>query len=309
MVNEYHEPVLSGEVIRYLCTESDGIYVDCTLGGGGHTAQILQQGSLECKVIGIDRDTDALQVAHENLSEYGNRVKLVQGNFADVRQLLDELGIEQVQGLLLDLGVSSHQINEVSRGFSFQGNSRIDMRMSKNQALDGWTVVNQYEESQLSDIFWRYGEERFSRKIARRIVEQREHHSINTTEQLGRVVESVVGQRMLKKSLARIFQAIRIEVNDELENLEEMLGDAVELLVSGGRIVVISYHSLEDRIVKHFFKEQSQPVTSKTKLVQQEILRDPQLRILTKKPVEATEEEIRHNSRARSAKLRAAERI
>ncbi len=309
MVNEYHEPVLSGEVVRYLCTESDGIYVDCTLGGGGHTAQILQHGSLQSKVIGIDRDTDALRVAHERLIGYADRIKLVQGNFADVRQLLEELGIDQVQGFLLDLGVSSHQINEVSRGFSFQGNSRIDMRMSKDQAFDGWAVVNEYEESQLSDIFWRYGEERFSRKIARRIVEQREHHSINTTEQLGRVVESVVGQRMLVKSLARIFQAIRIEVNNELENLEQMLGDAVDLLVSGGRIVVISYHSLEDRIVKHFFKEQSQPILSETQFVQQEIIREPLLRILTKKPVEATEEEIRHNSRARSAKLRAVERI
>ncbi|TAK59894.1 MAG: 16S rRNA (cytosine(1402)-N(4))-methyltransferase RsmH [Bacteroidetes bacterium] len=308
-MNEYHEPVLTQEVLRYLITEQDGVYVDATLGGGGHAATIMQHCSSQGTLIGIDRDSDALKAAQERLKMYGERIVYVQDNFSNVRKRLEEKGIKQVNGMLFDLGVSSHQIDEVSRGFSFQGDSRIDMRMSQHQQLDGWTVVNRYDEKQLSDIFRRYGEERFSRRIARRIVEHREKIPIHTTGELAQVVESVVGQRMATKSLARIFQAIRIEVNDELESLARALQAAVELVIPGGRIVVISYHSLEDRIVKRFFREQPQPAEPMSKYMQRENVMKPRMRVLTKKPVVASEEEVRYNSRARSAKLRAAERI
>ncbi len=308
MALAYHEPVLCAEVLQYLCTDPRGIYVDCTLGGGGHTAQILQQGSLR-SVIGIDRDAEAISAAQQFLYNYGDRVTYVQGNFASLHDHLQRLGIERVQGILMDLGVSSHQIDDRGRGFSFQTDTRLDMRMNRDQHLDGWMVVNTYDESRLADLFWKYGEERFSRVIARRIVEQRALSTIDTTTRLAQIVESVIGTPMLVKSLARIFQAIRIEVNNELDHLQQALKDSVPALEIGGRLVVISYHSLEDRIVKQFIREQAHPDDPQTRQVQRRSTRQPQLRMITKKPVVATEEEINTNSRARSAKLRAAERI
>jgi len=305
----FHTPVLRDEVLAWLITSTAGVYVDATLGGGGHAESILQRLHPSGMLIGFDADPDAIQFASNRLSEFGGRAQLVHNNFRHIASSLERLGIQRVNGMLFDLGVSSYQFDEPTRGFSFRSDDLLDMRMDRSQALDARTVVNEYEEHDLSDVFWKYGEERASRSIARLLVKRRTESRIETTGELASVVRSVVGDRFLVKSLARIFQALRIEVNNELENLEIALREALSVLDDGGRIVVISYHSLEDRIVKDFFKHEAalfQP--SGHKLVPDTKL-NPTLRILTKKPVEASEDETRLNPRARSAKLRAAERI
>jgi 16S rRNA (cytosine1402-N4)-methyltransferase len=305
----FHTPVLREEVLAWLITSTTGLYVDATLGGGGHAESILQRLDPTGMLIGFDADPDAIQFAANRLSEFGRRAQLVHNNFRNIASSLAQREIPRVNGMLFDLGVSSHQFDEPTRGFSFRSDDLLDMRMDRSQPLDARTVVNEYEENDLSDVFWKYGEERSSRSIARVLVKRRAESKIETTGELAAVVRTVVGDRFLVKSLARIFQALRIEVNNELENLEIALREALTVLGDGGRIVVISYHSLEDRIVKDFFKHEAalfQPSGHKlvpdTQLV-------PTLRILTKKPVEASEDETNFNPRARSAKLRAAERI
>ena len=305
----FHTPVLREEVLAWLITSTAGVYVDATLGGGGHAESILQRLDPTGMLIGFDADPDALQFATNRLSEFGGRAQFVHNNFRNIASSLAQREIQRVNGILFDLGVSSHQFDEPTRGFSFRSDDLLDMRMDRSQALDARTVVNEYDERDLSDVFWKYGEERASRSIARLLVKRRAESRIETTGDVASIVRTVVGDRFLVKSLARIFQALRIEVNNELENLEIALREALPVLDAGGRIVVISYHSLEDRIVKDFFKHEAalfQP--SGNKLVPDTKL-DPTLRILTKKPIGASEVETRSNSRARSAKLRAAERI
>ena len=310
MMDEYHTPVLTEAVLTYLHPVMNGIYVDGTLGGGGHAERILAALTPGGKLIGFDMDRDALNFAQQRLGRFGdNMVVLLHDNFANVRTRLRHLKIDRVQGLLLDLGVSSRQIDEPQRGFSFQSDSPLDMRMGRQQHLDGWKVVNMYDQDRLAEIFWKYGEEIHSRRIARKIVHARKDNPIGTTGELAALVESAVGKRFLQKSLARVFQAIRIEVNDELENLDSGLRDAVDILEQGGRIVVISYHSLEDRIVKNFFREQSSNRIPSGTPFAPDKPRQPKLQVLTRKPVTPTPEEINRNPRARSAKLRAAERI
>ncbi|MDP2885948.1 MAG: 16S rRNA (cytosine(1402)-N(4))-methyltransferase RsmH [Ignavibacteria bacterium] len=305
----YHTPVLREEVLTWLITSTDGIYVDATLGGGGHAESILQRLNPTGMLVGFDADPDAIQFAATRLSSFGERVTLVHDNFRNISAALAQRGIDHISGIVFDLGVSSYQIDEPSRGFSFRGDDRLDMRMDPSQALDARAVINQYEEAELADIFWQYGEERASRSIARTIVRQRSGTAIETTGELVALIKSVVGERFLIKTLARIFQALRIEVNRELESLQSALGQAVSLLNPGARVVVISYHSLEDRIVKETFKRDAALIRpSGNKLVPDTEL-VPKLRILTKKPLEATIEESRLNPRSRSAKLRAAEKI
>jgi 16S rRNA (cytosine1402-N4)-methyltransferase len=309
MADEYHTPVLAEEALRFLNPVSSGIYVDGTLGGGGHTERMLMMSAPAGKVIAFDRDSDAITYAKKRLAPFVDRVLYCNENFSSLENVLRNLGIEQVQGILLDLGVSSRQINERERGFSFQEQARIDMRMDKRQQHDGWTVVNTYTVGQLEEIFRVYGEEHQSRRIAKKIVSARERKPIESTDELSTVVESVVGGRFFKKSLARVFQAIRIEVNRELQHLQLVLSKSINVMETGARIVVLSYHSLEDRIVKDFFREESKTSEpSGNKLIPDKQLQ-PRLRLLTKKPIEATEAEITANPRARSAKLRAAERI
>ncbi|MBF8295819.1 MAG: Ribosomal small subunit methyltransferase [Bacteroidetes bacterium] len=305
----YHTPVLREEVLTWLITSTDGIYVDATLGGGGHAESILQRLNPTGVLVGFDADPDAIQFAATRLSSFGERVTLVHDNFRNISAALAQRGIDHISGIVFDLGVSSYQIDEPSRGFSFRGDDRLDMRMDPAQALDARAVINQYEEAELADIFWQYGEERASRSIARTIVRQRSGTAVETTGELVALIKSVVGERFLIKTLARIFQALRIEVNRELESLQGALGQAVSLLNPGARVVVISYHSLEDRIVKETFKRDAALIRpSGNKLVPDTEL-VPRLRILTKKPLEATIEESRLNPRSRSAKLRAAEKI
>jgi 16S rRNA (cytosine1402-N4)-methyltransferase len=260
-------------------------------------------------LIGFDADPDAIQFAAARLLNFGERATLVHDNFRNISASLDQRGISRISGVLFDLGVSSYQLDEPSKGFSFRGDDRLDMRMDPSQTLDARTLINQYDEEDLAGIFWKYGEERASRSLARAIARQRAKAPLETTGELVAVVKSVVGERFLIKTLARVFQALRIEVNKELENLTEALAQAIPLLQRGAHVVVISYHSLEDRIVKETFKREAALIRpSGNKLVPDTIL-EPKLRILTKKPVEATDEESRVNPRSRSAKLRAAEKI
>jgi 16S rRNA (cytosine1402-N4)-methyltransferase len=305
----YHTPVLRDEVLGWLLTSTAGVYVDATLGGGGHSESILQRLDPAGILIGLDTDPDAIRFAADRLSGFAGRVQLVQSNFRNIAVTLAQRGIHRINGIVFDLGVSSHQFDEPGRGFSFRSDDLLDMRMDRAQPLDARTVVNEYSERSLSDLFWKYGEERAARRIARVIAQQRMTARIESTAQLASIVRDIVGERYLVKSLARIFQALRIEVNNELESLEIGLRQTISLLELHGRIVVISYHSLEDRIVKDFFKHEAATLLpSGNKLVPDTRL-EPTLRVLTKKPVEASEEEVRQNPRARSAKLRVAEKI
>ncbi len=305
----YHTPVLREEVLTWLITSTDGIYVDATLGGGGHAESILQRLDPTGMLVGFDADPDAIQFATARLSGFGERAKLVHDNFRNISAALAQRGVNHISGILFDLGVSSYQLDEPSKGFSFRGDDRLDMRMDPSQVLDARALLNQYDEAELAGVFWKYGEERASRSIARAIARQRTKTPLETTGELVALVKGVVGERFLIKTLARIFQALRIEVNKELESLTEALAQSILLLQPGAHVVVISYHSLEDRIVKETFKREAALLrASGNKLIPDTIL-EPKVRILTKKPVEATDEECRINPRSRSAKLRAAEKI
>jgi 16S rRNA (cytosine1402-N4)-methyltransferase len=309
MMTQYHDPALVEEVLHYLISQPDGVYVDGTVGGGGHAEAILTRLSSFGKLLGMDLDGEAIAFTGRRLAHFGERVTLLRENYAHVTRALHSIGISAINGFLLDLGVSLHQLKSDQRGFSFRSDQRIDMRMDQNQLLDGWTVVNRYQENQLKEILQKYGEERCAGRIAHKIVQDRTYGTINTTEQLSKIVQSAVRARYLIKSLARVFQAIRIEVNKELENLTIALEQATNLLVPGGRIVVISYHSLEDRIVKDFFRNESRTSIPSLNKLESDTPRKATLAILTKKPVTALNIDIVRNPQSRSAKLRAAEKL
>jgi 16S rRNA (cytosine1402-N4)-methyltransferase len=304
MDTSYHVPVLLTQALDVLVTDERGIYVDGTVGGGGHAEQICLRltgnGTLYC----FDRDEEALRHAGARLARFGTRVRFVHADYASLVTELSGRGVDRIQGLLLDLGVSSHQLDDESRGFSFRGDETLDMRMDSSGTRTAKDIVNSYSDERLAEVLWKFGEERNSRRIARQIVKAR---PIETTGELRRVVEKAGGQPV--KTLARVFQAIRIEVNNELGSLRRGLEDATSMLASGGRMVVIAYHSLEDRIVKEFFKSASATVQpSGHKLVPDKTL-SPALRMVTRKPVTPAPDEIARNPRARSAKMRVAERL
>lgn len=276
------------------------------MGGGGHAEKICEHLPSGGRLVCFDADAEALLESKKRLAHYLDRVTFVHSNFRNLKAELLALGIGSFDGLLLDLGVSSHQLNEGSRGFSYRADEPLDMRMDRRQSHSGRDVVNAYTQEKLAEIIWKYGEERASRRIASRIVQAR---PLETTGDLASVVRRAVGGKNLVKSLARVFQAIRIEVNDELGSLAQALADAVDILGEKGRIVVISYHSLEDRIVKEFFREESaESIPSGHKLIP-DSPKIPRLRIVTRHPLEPGEEELMRNARARSARLRVAERI
>jgi len=305
----YHTPVLLQEVLFYLLTARNGFYVDGTLGGGGHAEAILRQLESSGKLMGIDLDDDALAAAGKQLARDSDRVLLVKENFRNIKFVLSQNGVMSVQGILLDLGVSSFQLDEPAKGFSFQADEPLDMRMDRRQELDARHIVNRYDEQALVDLLWTYGEEKHSRRIAKAIVRQRAEEPIETTGALAVLIERTVGKQFLNKSLARVFQAIRIEVNNEMENLRQALSDCVDVLQPGGRLVVISYHSLEDRMVKYAFRAASAlSIPSGNKIIPDTPLK-PVLKMLTRKPVTASEREREINPRSRSAKLRAAEKV
>jgi 16S rRNA (cytosine1402-N4)-methyltransferase len=305
----FHTPVLLQESLSYLLTTKNGCYVDGTLGGGGHAEAALEQFDNSGKLIGIDLDDDAIAAASKRLEHFGDRIVIVKENFRNIKSVLYKLGVNSVQGVLLDLGVSSYQIDEPAKGFSFQTDEQLDMRMDRRQLVDAKNIINQYDEQALVDILWTYGEEKHSRRIAKAIVQNRIIQPIESTGQLASLIERTIGNRFLNKTLARVFQAIRIEVNNEMENLRQALCDCVDVLNPGGRLVVISYHSLEDRLVKYAFRAASaQSIPSGNKIIPDTPLQ-PVLKVLTRKPIIATHEEMAANPRSRSAKLRAAEKV
>jgi 16S rRNA (cytosine1402-N4)-methyltransferase len=304
----YHTPVLTQEVLTYLLTAKNGLYVDGTLGGGGHAKAVLEQLNHLGKVIGIDLDDDALEASSERLAQFGDRAIIVKENFKNIKFVLSQHGVNSVQGVLLDLGVSSFQIDRSEKGFSFRTDAQLDMRMDRHQKIDAKYVVNQYDEHSLADILWKYGEEKHARRIARAMMHYRIQHPIESTGQLAAIVKQTVGGQFLNKTLARVFQAIRIEVNNEIENLRYAIRDCVDVLNPGGRIVVLSYHSLEDRLTKEEFRTASAHSISSGHKVIPDTPVQPVLNVLTRKPVTALEKEMAENPRSRSAKLRAAEK-
>ena len=307
-----HTPVMPDEVVYFLKCESGGLYIDGTLGGGGHTARILEAAEPDGRVIGIDHDEDAINEARENLKNYISRVTTVKGNFADIKGILGEMGITGVNGIVLDLGVSSYHLEKPERGFSFRFEGPLDMRMDRSKDRTAREIVNKLREKELADIFRQYGEERWANKIAKAIVKRRKVGQITTTTELADIVCSSIPARYHPRDIhpaTRTFQALRIVVNDELRNLERAIDDGVHLIKSGGRFVVISFHSLEDRVVKERFRALERGCICPLDFPECRCGKKPVLRIITKKPVIPSPAEIMSNPRARSAKMRAAERI
>lgn len=295
------------ECIEYLNIKPDGIYVDGTIGGAGHSSEIVKHLSDKGLLIGIDRDEEALNASRKRLSEYSN-VKYVWGRHEDIKRHVEGLGIEKIDGVLLDLGVSSYQIDEASRGFSYTKNAMLDMRMNQCQELTAKDVVNTYSKEQLENIFNEYGEEKFSRRIAEKIVERRKESEICTTYELADIIRTAVSKDAID-SFKRIFQALRIEVNGELKELYNAIKDISSILNDKGRICIITFHSLEDRIVKNIFKEKTK-IDSRVKglpNIPDEYL--PDFRLVNNKAIVPSLEELENNNRARSSKLRVIERI
>ena len=302
-----HIPVLLNETIEELNIKPDGIYVDGTLGGAGHSYEIAKRLSSKGKLVGIDRDEDALIAAKKRLSEFKN-CEFVHGNHDDIKQILKNLNIDKVDGILLDLGVSSYQIDEKERGFSYLGDNVLDMRMDKSQKLTAKDVVNKYDEKQLEKIIFEYGEERFAKKIATEICEARKVKEITTTKDLVEIIEKARPYLKDGHPAKKTFQAIRIEVNNELKPLYNTIRDSIDCLKIGGRLCVITFHSLEDRAVKSAFVDAQGKGTCPKDLPYCICNYETFGKIITKKPIEASDEEIKYNSRSKSAKLRVFER-
>lgn len=307
--NFNHIPVLLNEVIEGLNIKKNGIYVDGTLGGAGHSLEICKKLSPQGRLIGIDRDVEALACAKEKLKQYDN-VKFVNDNHQNIKQILSDLEINGVDGILLDLGVSSYQIDELSRGFSYMNDAPLDMRMDKLQTLTAEEVINTYKEEDLAKIIYEYGEEKFSKKIARRICELRKIEKIDTTAKLAAIVEECVpyikGQGHPAK---RTFQAIRIEVNNEIDPLYGAVTDCIDALNPGGRLCIITFHSLEDRCVKNAYTDALGKCTCPKDLPYCICKKIVKGKIVNKKPILPTDKEQELNSRSRSAKLRIFEKI
>ena len=304
-----HIPVLLQECIDGLNIKENGIYVDGTLGGAGHSSKIVEKLSKRGTLIGIDRDTQALESASEKLKDFNN-VKYVHGNHDDIKNILDELGIEEVDGILLDLGVSSYQLDEASRGFSYMQDAPLDMRMDKSSSLTAEYIVNNYSEEELAKIIYEYSEEKFSRNIAKRICEYRKDKKIETTKELTEIIEKAIPGFAKKEGhpAKRTFQAIRIEVNDEIKPLYNTVKNCIDVLKPGGRLCIITFHSLEDRAVKEAFADAGGKCTCPGDLPYCVCGYKSLGKIITRKPILPTKEEMNQNSRSKSAKLRIFER-
>ncbi|HTS17131.1 MAG TPA: 16S rRNA (cytosine(1402)-N(4))-methyltransferase RsmH [Verrucomicrobiae bacterium] len=306
----YHKPVLLQEVVHQLQPRHGGLYVDCTVGGGGHAREILRACGPDGKLVGLDWDEEAVAASREELGEFGARVELVRANYVELERVLMSVRVTVVDGVLFDLGVSSRQFDEPTRGFSILREGPLDMRMSRQLGATARDILRTASLEELARIFYVYGEEKRSRAIARNIVAERENAPLETTRELARLVERVLGpKRGAIHPATRVFQALRIAVNNELDNLRQGLEIGTRFLRSGARIAVISFHSLEDRIVKQFFVEKSTGCICPPDLPVCRCGRKETLRIVTKKPIRAAEGEVGSNPRARSAKLRVAEKI
>jgi 16S rRNA (cytosine1402-N4)-methyltransferase len=307
-----HLSVLADETLRYLAPRPGGVYVDGTLGGGGHARLILDASAPDGRLIGIDRDRDALTAAAKSLEGYGDRVTLVQGNFSDCAAIVAGCGVDAIDGFLADLGVSSHQLDTAERGFSFQKDAPLDMRMNRSEGATAADLVNDLPEAELARVIREYGEERWAVRIAAFIVQARTEAPIETTMQLVDIVKGAIPKAKWEERLhpaTRTFQALRIAVNEELESVERGVAAAVGLLKPGGRIAIISFHSLEDRIVKLAFRGLTGGCTCPKGLVMCVCGNRPLLKVLTGKPVTAGDAEVEQNPRARSARLRVAEKL
>jgi 16S rRNA (cytosine1402-N4)-methyltransferase len=296
-------------VIEYLITDKSGTYIDATLGCGGHSERILEELNEEGRLLGIDKDEDSLRISQKRLRRFGKKVSFFQQSYSQIPELLISLKLEKIDGILFDLGISSYQLDNPERGFSYSSKGPLDMRFDLNEGRKAEEVVNEYPVEKLSQIFKEYGEERFSKRIAQAIVQNRRVKRIETTQALKDIVRSILKTRYDLKTLSRIFQALRIEVNQELSELKKGLKEGIEALSSGGRICVISYHSLEDRLVKNKFYELSKGCNCPPDFPVCVCGGKKTLQVLTRKPVIPEKEEIRENPRARSAKLRAAGKI
>jgi 16S rRNA (cytosine1402-N4)-methyltransferase len=293
-----HVPVMLDEVVAALAPGRGGLFVDGTLGLGGHAAAVLEAGAT--RLLGIDRDAEALEVARARLAAWGDRVTFVHADYRQLPAVLDERGIDRVDGLLVDLGVSSFQLEGEGRGFSFQRDEALDMRMDRSQGPTAADLVASLPEEELADVIFQFGEERYSRRIARAIVEARRHEPVTTTSRLAAIVRGAIPRRGYSPihPATRTFQALRIRVNDELQGLDRFLEEGCRRLAPGGRVAVIAFHSLEDRVVKHTLRRLATDVDE-----------DMSLRLLTKKPQRPSDAEVAANPRSRSAHLRAAERV
>jgi len=307
-----HVPVLLDECIEGLNIKSGGIYIDGTIGGAGHSREIAKLMGSDGILIGIDQDINAINAARERLEVYGERVKLVNDNFKNIKSIVHGLGIDKVDGILLDLGVSSHQLDEGERGFSYMKDATLDMRMDRKNPLTAETIVNEWSEDEIHNIIKEYGEERWAKRIAEFIVRERQTQRITSTQQLVDIIKSAIpasARREGPHPAKRTFQALRIAVNDELGILEKTITDGVDLLKPQGRICIITFHSLEDRIVKTMFNKLEKPCTCPPRIPQCICGQVPKIKVISRKPVTASPEELEKNPRARSAKLRVAERL
>lgn len=305
-----HTSVLYEELINSLKIKPDGIYVDCTLGGGGHAGGVCEKLD-KGRLIGIDQDEDALSAASEHLDIYKDKVTFVKSNYSNIVKVLSDLGIEKVDGIYIDLGVSSYQLDNAERGFSYRYDSVLDMRMDKEASFSAYDVINGYDRDELAKIIKDYGEEKFAYKIASKIVDIRKNKNIETTKELVDIIKTCIPQRLQREyghPAKRTFQAIRIEVNDELGVLKNTLNEMIDLLNIGGRLSVISFHSLEDRIVKHIFNENEHPCTCPPNFPVCVCNKKPKGKVIGKM-ILPSEEEMNINPRSKSAKLRVFEKI
>lgn len=307
-MNDFHSPVLLKESSDYLISKKNGIYFDGTIGFGGHAEKILKSLNKDAIYIGTDVDDDAFMFS-QNKFDHDKRVSLYKFNFSLIDQIAKVESIKFFDGVFADLGVSSFQLDNPKAGFTYRQYAALDLRMDKSIKTNAADIVNSFPEEKLADIIFKYGEEKNSRKIAKKICERRKVSPIKTTMDLSKVIEGITPQRYLPKTLSRVFQALRIYVNDELGNLKIFIEKAIGLLNKGGRIVILSYHSLEDRIVKDAFKYETLDCICPKGTPVCQCDKEQRLKVLTKKPIVPDETEIKNNRRARSAKLRAAERV
>ncbi len=312
-LGEFHKPVLLKEVLYYLNLKQSDIIFDGTLGGAGHTVEIIKVIAPTGKVIGVDLHSQAISTAAKKLKDFSDRVNLIKGNFADIKEILKKLNIRDVDGILLDLGLSSFLIEESKRGFSYLKDEKLDMRFDDKNKINAFDVVNKYSREKLTEIFYKYGEERWSKLIARNIVNYRKERDIKTTGELVDIIKSSIPYKFRHSRRGhpakRVFQAVRIEVNRELDNLKKAIEDGFKVLKSGGRMVIISYHSLEDRLVKRKFLDYEGAFNYPPDFPVYESDREKKARIITRKAVKASPGEISLNPRSKSARLRVLEKL
>lgn len=306
-----HKSVLLNETIEGLAIKPEGTYVDGTLGGGGHSYHILERLNDQGRLIGIDQDEAAVAAAGERLSGFSNKT-IIRNNYCNMKQELNGIGITEVDGILLDLGVSSYQLDTPERGFSYMADAPLDMRMDQRSSITASNIVNEYSQAQLATMIRTYGEDKFANNIAKHIVAYRQNKPIETTGELSEIIKAAIPMKIQKTMghpAKQTFQAIRIELNRELKVLSDTMDDMVDLLKPGGRLCIITFHSLEDRIVKNVFKEKENPCTCPSDFPVCVCNKKPLGRVITRKPILPSEEEMEENSRSRSAKLRIFEKI